>query len=252
MLSSAMPIRERVTNLERTMAQLIAQVDRTSRGLAEFKGEMREFKDEMREFKDEMREFKDEMHEFKNEMHEFKNEMREFKDEMSEFKDEMREFKDDSVRFKIDSRKQWGELANRLGTMAEDLVAPSIGRILRETVGCPEDRIEAMAVRVRKVDRATGDTGEFDVIAACGDYLLLNETKSNLRAGDIQEFRTKLSSARRFFPEYADRKFVGAVASLYVDKSLVRSGERLGLIVLGFGDDVMQVLNSTGFKPVEF
>jgi hypothetical protein len=36
---------------------------------------------------------------------------------------------------------------------------------------------------------------------------------------------------------------------LYVDQSLVLRGERLGLVVLGFGDDVMQVLNSPGFIP---
>ena len=231
MLSNAMPVRTRVTNLETAMVQLIAQVDRTSRGLAEFKEEMREFKDEMIEFK---------------------NEMTESKDEMRDFKDEMRDFKNESERFRQESRKQWGELANKLGTMAEDLVAPSIGRILRETIGCPEDRIEATAVRVHKVDPATGDSAEFDVLAACGDYLLLNETKSQLRVSDVRRFRTRLPQVRRFFPEYTDKKIVGAIASLYVDENLVRLGEKLGLVVLGFGDDVMQVLNSAEFKPAEF
>ena len=51
-----------------------------------------------------------------------------------------------------------------------------------------------------------------------------------------------------FFPEYADKKIVGAIASLYVDENLVRLGENLGLVVLGFGDDVMQVLNSSGYS----
>ena len=245
MLPSAMPVEVRVTNLEVAMVQLIAQVDRTSRGLAEFKEEMREFKEEMLDFKNEMRDFK-------NEMLEFKDEMRDFKNEMLEFKDEMHDFKDESERFRVEWRKQWGELANKLGTMAEDLVAPSIGRILRETIGCPEDRIEAMAVRMRKTDAATGDSAEFDVIAACGDYLLLNETKSQLRVSDVRRFRARLPQMRRFFPEYADKKIVGAIASLYVDENLVRLGEKLGLIVLGFGDDVMQVLNSRGFQPAEF
>ena len=252
MLPSAMPVEVRVTNLEEAMVQLIAQVDRTSRGLAEFKDEMREFKNEMLEFKDEMREFKNEMLEFKDEMRDFKDEMRAFKNEMLEFKDEMHDFKDESERFRVEWRRQWGELANKMGTMAEDLVAPSIGHILRETVGCPEDRIEATAVRVHKIDPATGDSAEFDVLAACGDYLLLNETKSQLRVSDVRRFRTRLPQVRRFFPEYADKKIVGAIASLYVDENLVRLGEKLGLVVLGFGDDVMQVLNSSGFRPAEF
>ena len=56
-----------------------------------------------------------------------------------------------------------------------------------------------------------------------------------------------LQKARIYFPEYADYKIIGVIASLYVDPSLVRHNERQGLIILGFGDDVMQVLNSPEF-----
>jgi len=43
-------------------------------------------------------------------------EMREFKDEMKVFKDEMTDFKDETVRDRQRMNKQWGDLANRLGT----------------------------------------------------------------------------------------------------------------------------------------
>jgi HAMP domain-containing protein len=68
-------------------------------------------------------------------------EMRAFKDEMSAFKDEM-------GAFRIEMRRSWGELSNRLGTMAEDLVAPSVPRVLSTVIGCPEDRIDNLALRV--------------------------------------------------------------------------------------------------------
>ena len=97
----------RVTSLEALMAELTSNVNRLS-------FEMREFKDEMREFKDEMREFKDEM--------------REFKDEMSEYKEWSRN------QIKTMNR-QWGDLANRMGTLAEDLVAPSVPRIFARLCG---------------------------------------------------------------------------------------------------------------------
>jgi hypothetical protein len=57
---------------------------------------------------------------------------------------------------------------------------------------------------------------------------------------------------RSYFPEYADHKIIGAVASLYVDESIVRQGERLGLIVLGFGEEMMEMLNQPGFRLGEF
>ncbi|MBL7063278.1 MAG: hypothetical protein ISS49_03585 [Anaerolineae bacterium] len=149
--------------------------------------------------------------------------------------------------------KKWGELANKMGTMAEDLVAPSVPRILRETVGFPDGHVDSMAVRVRRLHPADrGRSQEFDVVAACGEHVLINETKSSLDSKDVRNFAQLMREARDFFPEYADKKFIGAIASLYVDESVVRYGEKQGLIVLGFGEDVMEVLNSPGFKPQTF
>jgi hypothetical protein len=92
--------------------------------------------------------------------------------ELREFKEEMHLFRDRIEAFIIEMRKQWGELANRMGTMAEDLVAPSVPRILRTVLGCPEDTVDSVAVRVRRRHPDTGHTQEFDVVAACGDYVL--------------------------------------------------------------------------------
>jgi len=245
-------VEERVTNLEQTMNRFALE-------MLDFKDEMRAFKDEMRAFKEEMLEFKDEMRAFKDEMLEFKDEMRAFKDEMLEFKDEMRAFKDEMRIFKDEVRasqkqmdRRWGELANKMGTMAEDLVAPSVPRILQQVVECPEEGIESMAVRVRRRQPETGTMREFDVVAACGEYVLVSETKSTLRADDMRDFAEMLPDIRRFFPEYSDRKFIGAIGSLYVEPGLVRYGERLGLIVLGFGEEVMSVLNTPDFVPRAF
>ncbi len=234
-------IEERVSLLEELMAQLIRTVDRTSR-------EMREFKDEMREFKDEMREFKDEMREFKDEMLAFKGEMQEFKDEMREFKDEMQEFKEETRRSRKDLDKKWGELARKLGTMAEDLVAPSVPRILRQVTGCMEE-LDYLAVRIKK---GKPKVQEFDVVAVCGEWVLINETKSTLRPEYINEFHQLMLGIRDYFPELAEKKFIGVMASLYVDETLVVRGERLGLVVLGFGEELMDVLNSQGFVPRVF
>jgi len=221
----AILLEQRVTDLEDLMAQLLHTVDRVDRQVEQTSREMRVFEREMRVFEREMRDFKDEMRDFKDEMRDSKNEM----------------------------NRKWGDLANKMGTMAEDLVAPSITRILRTVVGCPPDDIQSMAVRVRRqhpLER--GRSREFDVVAACGEYVLINETKSRLDPQIIQDFAERMPHAREFFPEYADKKLIGAIASLYVDESLARQGEQLGLVVLGFGAGVMDVLNSPGFVPKTF
>jgi uncharacterized coiled-coil protein SlyX len=244
---------QRITNLEELMAQVWRTIDRVDRQIEQTQRQVDQTSREMRVFKDEMRVFKDEMRVFKDEMRVFKDEMRVFKDEMSEFKDEMGEFKEEMRASRIEMNRKWGELANKMGTMAEDLVAPSIPRVLRETVGCPEEGVESLAVRVRRLHPTErGRMGEFDVVAMCGEYVLINETKSSLYMRDVADFVERLPQARDFFPEYADKQFIGAIASLYVDESVVRHGEKHGLIVLGFGEDVMQVLNSAGFVPKTF
>ena len=228
----------RVTNLEELMAQLTRNVGELTRNVNSLQDEMRDFKDEMRDFKDEMRDFKDEMGDFKDEM-------RGFKDEMGDFKDEMRDFK-------TEINKKWGELSNKMGTMAEDLVAPSIERILKETVGCPDNQVEWQAVRIKARHQNSGQQREFDVVAVCGDYLLVNETKSYLRPEDLPEFVNLLTEVRDYFPQYNEKQVIGSIGSLYVDSSLVRRGERLGLIVLGMGEHLMQVLNTPEFSPQFF
>jgi hypothetical protein len=63
-------------------------------------------------------------------------EIRAFKEEMRGFKDEMRGFKDETRADRKSMNKQWGELANKMGTVVEDIVAPNIPRIAREYFHC--------------------------------------------------------------------------------------------------------------------
>ncbi len=201
---------------------------------------------EMREFKTEMREFKDEMREFKDEMREFKDEMREFKDEMREFKDEMGEFKDATHQANRDMNRRWGELANKMGTLVEDLVAPSLGRIVKDLTG--QDVVD---LSVRRKRQHNGQSQEFDAIAITADRQIgLNSTKSSLRSADIDHFiDQELPAFRRFFPEYADYPIVGILASLAVEDSVLNYAERRGLVVLGVGDALMEIKNHSGFIP---
>ena len=178
-------------------------------------------------------------------------EMREFKDEMREFKDEMSEYKEWSRNQIKTMNRQWGDLANKMGTLAEDLVAPSVPRILRDYVGCPESGVEFVTVRFRG-KKTTGEMQEFDVLAGCGNTLLINETKTTLRPKDVDEFVAMLAQAREFIPEYAGRRIVGVLASFYIDPTLTRYGERQGLIMLGATEGIMEVLNSPEFSPREF
>jgi len=219
--STMLEVEERVNHLDELMAQLIQTVDRTSREM------QRSYERSQRDMQD-----------FRDEMHDFKEEMRQSHER---FEQEMRQSKRD-----LD--KKWGELSNKLGSMAEDLVAPSIPRILKQLTGCTAE-IEYSAVRVRK---SKPQNQEFDVVVKCENWIFINETKSTLRPEHLEKFHRLMQRIRDYFPEYQENQFIGAIASLYVDQSLVEYGETLGLVVLGFGEELMDVLNSTGFTPKSF
>ena len=194
----------------------------------------------------ELRVFKDEMKEFKDEMKVFKEEMKDFKDEMKDFKDEMKDFKDESRQANREMNRRWGELANKMGTLVEDLVAPSLSRIVRELLG---QEVVDLSVR-RKRRLADGRTWEFDAIAVtAGDLVGLNSTKSTLRSADVDHFAREVAAFREFFPEYAAWPVVGILASLSVEESVLTYAERQGLVVLGVGEQIMEIKNRPGFTP---
>ncbi len=131
--------------------------------------------------------------------------------------------------------------------MAEDIIAPSIPRILQEAMKCQEEP-QMIGVRIRK-RLSDGRSQEYDVIAVCEEYLLINETKSRLRPEDIPAFIKRLRMVRDFLPEYADKKIVGALAAFYIDHSLITYGERQGLIMLGMAEGLAELLNQAEFTP---
>ena len=219
---SGLPMKTRVQNLEISMqdlkeivARTSLQVERTSAGLAEFKEENRLFREEMREFKDDMLRFRDES----------KRENREFK-------------------------RQLGDIANKYGRLIEDIVAPSICRVMKQALGFDEETLCFANERIKRAHR--GDVRrlrEFDVVAECCDYVMINETKSSLKAVDVADLIDTIAVAREYFPEYRDRKIIGSVASVSIDESVVNFATKNGILALAVGDELMDIQNPAGFTP---
>ncbi len=164
---------------------------------------------------------------------------------------EMREFKDDRLAAEARMDRRWGELANKMGTLAEDIVAPGIPTIFQRAFGYAEEpNTTIRSWRPHRTDPSR--RREFDVLAFARDVLLVTETKSQLRPDDLPAFEQTLHEARDYLPDAEGRRVVGALASFYVDPSLVRAGDRQGFLMLGLSRGLMEILNSPGFRPREF
>ena len=165
--------------------------------------------------------------------------------EMHAFRDEMGTFKDEVRQQNRDMNRQWGEISNKLGTMVEDLVSPSLPRIieakLRETV------LDLMPRRKRRL--ADGRVREFDAVAVTANLVCLNSTKATLRSADVDRFVEDIATFREFFPEYNALPLVGILASLAVDDSVLNYSEEQGFLVLAVGDELMEIKNRPDFEP---
>ena len=67
--------------------------------------------------------------------------------------------------------------------------------------------------------------------------------KPCLETTSIDELLDKLAELPRFYPEYQDRRIVGVLASLYPDAGAINRATRNGVLVMGMGDEAMQLLN---------
>ncbi|RKX84794.1 MAG: hypothetical protein DRP57_05180 [Spirochaetes bacterium] len=180
--------------------------------------------------------------ELTKDVHTFQNEMRDFKDEMKDFKTEMLAFKDETREDRKRMNKQWGDLANRLGTLAEDVVAPNIPRIVKEYFNC--DTILDFAVRRRVVNsKEPKKAREFDAFTVCNDFLLVNETKSTPKIEYIDAFIESLKEVYDYFPDYRDKKIIPVFSSFYLPEDVVTYLTKNKIYALGMKDDTMEILN---------
>jgi hypothetical protein len=161
---------------------------------------------------------------------------------MEQFSKEMREFKDESRQEMRDMKKQWGELANKMGTLVEDIIAPAVRPVMQTFF---KEEVTYISVNVRKKDTARQIRGEFDVIASSQSYVYLVETKSSPKKEQITVFKNEVVPRfRQLFPEYDHLQLIPVFSSLRFDEDLIQSGTDEGIYMMAYREwDYMDLLN---------
>ena len=180
---------------------------------------------------------------FKEEMKAFKDEMLAFKEEMKVFKDEMQVFKDEMKAFKKEMNKKWGDLANRLGTLAEDIFGPGIPYLLK-----------GLGYEVESVlfDLATGPKGrkrQYDVLifarAEDGtERVFVAEVKNQARAEDFEQMKEALEELPELFSPVQGKKIIPVLAAFRFPEGLVNLANKRGVLLVRMGGDYLEPLNS--------
>jgi hypothetical protein len=168
--------------------------------------------------------------------------------EMQDFKDEMKDFKafvladiEESRAERKAMNKRWGELANKMGTVVEDIVAPCIGGVAREYFQVEE--LDYFAVRLQIKNVSGTLRREFDVVAESEKYLFVVETKSTPRTSYIQDFIDFIPEIADWFPRARSKTVIPVFSSLYIPEDSVRFLTQHRIFALAMKDDNMDLLN---------
>lgn len=130
-----------------------------------------------------------------------------------------------------------------MGPFVEGLLVPATERLFQQR-GIPVDKV-SQRVKARKNGRGV----EIDILAINQGYVVLIEVKSTLSVDDVNAHLQNLSDFKFFFPEYADRKVVGAVAGIVIDEGAGRYAYKSELFVIGQSGETVKILNDEKFVP---
>lgn len=134
-------------------------------------------------------------------------------------------------------------LTGKWGRFVEGLIAPATERLFKER-GIVVDKVFQ-----RVKTHRNGDEMEVDILAINGEYAVLIEAKSTLKIEDVKEHIERLGKFKTFFPEYSERKTVGAIGGIVIEEDSDKYAYRNGLFVIGESGDAAVILNDKEFKP---
>jgi hypothetical protein len=145
------------------------------------------------------------------------NEMQDFKDEMKEFKDRVDKSISESERDRKEMNKQWGALANKMGTLVEDIISPASRPVIKKYFDCGS------------LDKST--------------------RISRQRNENYFEVLDKASEFKNFFSEYSDRKVIPIFASLTFDNNVTNYATKKGLYLMAYREwEYMDIINFDDVK----
>ena len=142
--------------------------------------------------------------------------------------------------------RQLGDLGLVQGEVAEDLFYRNVRYLFKEE----RDMIFA---DVKRNLKKKGE-GEYDIVAANGDAVLVIEVKNKLQNRMVDNFvEKKLPKFKKIFPEYRGQRLFGGIGALVVKDAVGRYAEKAGLYVLTqTSEGGAGLVNRKSFRAKEF
>ena len=143
--------------------------------------------------------------------------------------------------------KRWGELANKMGTLVEDIFIPSFDIMLKRYFGVTPKRTGSR-MKLRNDNREI----ELDIVGFTEDKVFIVEVKSSPdRQGYVEEFIEKLRVLPEFLPEIESYEVVPIYAGLSMSESTIERLTKNNIYALIVKGDILEIANFDKVKRPE-
>jgi len=138
-------------------------------------------------------------------------------------------------------KKTWGDLANKMGTVLEDVVAPNVPRLAVEAFGFSE--VEDVLIRATRTSRrGEKRQREWDVVCSGPGKVMVVDVKCSPSEEKIRMVPPRLEEFFDFFPEYEGRELIGVFGSWSIEPNLLPVVSEVGLYGIAMGEETMEVV----------
>jgi hypothetical protein len=166
------------------------------------------------------------------------------------FQDEMKEFKDEMKEFKIEINKKWGELANRLGTLAEDIFGPGIPYLLKSL---------GYETELYFFDLGVGPKGrkrQYDVLIFARSEqgkkkVFVAEVKNQARTEDFNQMQKSLEALPELFEPVRGKTIVPILAAFRFPENIEIYASKRGVLLVRMGGEYLEPLNREVLRRYE-
>jgi len=160
---------------------------------------------------------------------------------IQDMKESTKTFEENMNKTIQDMNRRWGELANKMGTVTEDIVAPGFPFLIERHFGLSLDDISCR----RKVKDKSGNRWEFDLVARSGNIAFIVDVKSDYNKIEYLDhfIQVLLPKAAELLPDLKGCKIIGCIASFRLAPSIIERASEMGILAISLGGDYLEFCN---------
>ena len=160
---------------------------------------------------------------------------------IQDMKESTKTFEENMNKTIQDMNRRWGELANKMGTVTEDIVAPGFPFLIERHFGLSLDDISCR----RKVKDKSGNRWEFDLVARSGNIAIIVDVKSDYNIIEYLDhfIQVLLPKAAELLPDLKGCKIIGCIAAFRLAPSIIERASEMGILAISLGGDYLEFCN---------